>query len=476
MSNKNIKVKNHLFFIILLIGFVVVGITYVKNCARNVVFMDFWRNIVQLIPVVMENDFTFDYAWNGVFGQRNPLQLLLIAFNIRFLNLNCIWEVYAGIIVISFSAVLLYRHWNRLYVEKEGKYIQIIKQLLFFPILLALFNLNQWEILSAQFSFVFMLRILFFLLVFCWFDQALICKNEVEKGFLKAGIFAGISICLLSQLYFPAMILSTFCTCIADLILNKGKRITRIKQYLIFYIPCIFSIVLYFWDLQTANAGGGLNTFLELLKDGSFFVGICYMLVASIIPGSQVAQMSSIFIILGGILLSVVIIFAVILFFKYRIFEKTFLPMLISAYGLLSIPIIIYGRAGSFDLSYLSSSRYTCETTLIWVGCAYIFGYVIILLDIKPIKLLATSFIILFCTFILNSNVIEYRTSIYRGIYKEELIQTLEDPNVLEMDEASLSGFQAPLETIQEGINLMQQYNLNVYSKKKCQCCECCEY
>ncbi|MDD2992312.1 MAG: hypothetical protein PHG73_02040 [Pygmaiobacter sp.] len=441
---------------------IVVGCYYVSQSAADVLFMDFWRNAVTLISAVMTKNFTPNLLWNGAFGQRNFLQMSLVAFDIQFLSLNCIWEVYAGIFVMGATAILVYLEWDKFVKSTPNNPIGIKTQFLFFAVLLAIFNLNQWEILSLQFSFAFMLRIFSFLLVFKLLSRLLIEAKWKINSFLGLGIFSGILICTLSQLYFPALLLSIIICFIFALFKVPGEIIKKIKAYMAFFIPCIVAMVIYFYNLPISSAGKG--GFWAAVKGGQFFLGVLYMIAASVVPQSTLQNWNTWYISLLGAILAFVVIGAVILYFRFKLYQKSFFPMLVAAYGLLNVPIIEYARLESSNLMYLTSSRYVCETTLIWVGCTMIYGYSCLHISKSFWKRFSIVAILIISFLILNANYTELGIAPARGTYKTNLIQLLKEEKMENLSDEQLALFQAPPELVREGIVLLKRYQLNVYS------------
>ena len=115
-------------------------------------------------------------------------------------------------------------------------------QFLFLPILLCTFNLNQWEILSLQFSFAFMTLLVRFILIFFLMDIAL---TKEKKYFFISGIAACIVILTLSQLYFPALLIAIFIVCfIAALVKKKESMEKHTKLSRFFYTMYFFCIII----------------------------------------------------------------------------------------------------------------------------------------------------------------------------------------------------------------------------------------
>lgn len=440
------------------------GFVYVGFSAADVLFMDFWRNAVLLIPKVMSGELSFGTLWMAQFGQRNFLQLALLAFDIRFLSLNCIWETYAGIVTLAGSAVLVCFEWKSL-AAANGENRRTV-QLLCIPLVLTTFNMNQWEILSLQFSFAFMLRVLAFLLIFRAVSRLLAGGRWSVRGFAAAGVGAGIVVCLMSQLYFPAMLLSVLFAFGFALFLLPGEWRRKCRAYAAFLLPCAAAVFIYFWG---AGAGAEAEkSVLELIFSGDFWFGILYMLVGSTVPQSVTQNWAGWqFAAVGGVFL-LVLLGAVFLYFRLRMYEKSFFPMLIAAYGLLSIPIIEFGRLGNGGLLYLTSSRYVCETTLIWTGCAMIYGYAFLLAgNAMRRKIASVVCLAVISAAMVYSGIVEFRIAPFRGAFKSELIAMLQTNDPDNLTDEQLAGFQSPPDTVRQGIALLREYQLNVFSSRR---------
>ncbi len=454
-----IFIKENLIFFIIIFIFAVLGFRYISLSARNIVFMDFWRNICKLIEPVMEGEWPWKKFWYSYCGQRNFLQVFLIAFNIKYTSLNCIWESYAGIAVIALTGVVVWFTWTRQFnLSHPDKRIIWTNRLMAIPILLCLFNLNQWEILSLQFSFAFMLRIFCYVLVMILTNSLLQNKEKSTYLFLILGLFTALVIDLMSQLYWPALLITLFITWLVDG-LNKGK--IYIKAVIAYWLPVIISVFLYLHNLNNSGAGGGVEAFINLVKTGEFFCAILYMLAGLVLPQSILQTMDSTSIYIIGVLFVGIIVSAMIIYFKNKLYKNTYFPMMLCAYGLVSIPIVIYGRVGKFDLMYITASRYTCETTLILLGLVLTFNLYII----KSGRLIGLLPVMVISAFICFCNFTELRIAPYRGAYKDNLFDVMQ--NIELYEDEDLSGFQANNpQLVRTGVELMKKYKLNVFDEK----------
>ena len=122
MKKKIFNNKNIYLFVTIstIIFFVLLGCWYINNASRNIVFMDFWRNINRIIPIVKKEPFfnVLDNLWFNDFGQSNYLQTLLVAIDIKYFNLNCLWEEYAGIVILTIQSIILIKHINKIFNYK----------------------------------------------------------------------------------------------------------------------------------------------------------------------------------------------------------------------------------------------------------------------------------------------------------------------------------------------------------------------
>ena len=136
-------------------------------------------------------------------------------------------------------------------------------------------------------------------------------------------------------------------------------------------------------------------------------------------------------------------------------------------YGCFSIVTIGIGRIGPFGFTYLAASRYTCETSLIYVGCFWIL--ISALFESKIVTKVVLSLIVLILTVeLIHSNRVEFAIAPYRGFGKDTLITFLLEVNEKDLvegnlDEGMVTSFQSTPELVYEGISLLKENNLNVY-------------
>ena len=466
MQRKTINIKKKLINIALMILPLYVGFLYISMSVRDIPVMDYWRNIQELTPAVMEGKLTFSDLWKDYLGQRNVLLRFLCALNIKFLDLNSVLESYLGMAVLVFSLFFLRAIWSKIVDKLRMDCPEWIKYATFLPVGIVFLTLNQWEILSLQFSFVFQLRILLYILILYLLDREMQQKNLRYKRYGYIGILCALAICLLSQLYFPALLLSIFVVYVFYIFRGKKNRKDAVVGGVVFCVPVIIGCLIYFYGLNMAGQNNSVSSFFAALINGQIFQGVLFMLAGSLLPERILSNSDWITMATGAVLL-LFVIYAIVVYLKYRLFEYSYLPAMISGYGLFSLPIIIYGRLSVFDLHYLMSSRYACETRLIWVGCAMVFSMYLIKEARKRKKVGATLVVTALACITLYADMVEFQIAPYRGTYKENLIDIVTSDGIeTETDDDIFTPFQSKPQIVKESVVLMKKYDLGVFSKK----------
>ena len=422
---------------------------YISLSARDVVFMDFWRNINNYVEPVMDGNFSWEALWGADFGQRNFLQKLLVVFDIKYTGLNCMWEEYAGIVVIAFSDIILLYKW--IDIDSKGQVEQNnLSRYLILPVLLIPFCLQQWEILSLQFSFAFMIRIFCYYFILACVDKMLHEDTKV-RDFILTGVFTALAILLVSQLYWPALLFTLLVTWIVDSI---RKKELVLKNAVAYWTPLLLGVFLYVYGIEMSE--GSEAGFVSVLLSSKYWMAIFYMFPGSLIPTSITESMTCGRILVIAALLILLVLVTVVLFFKFGLDKVSYFPMMLCAYGLFSVGIISYGRITMFDYTYMLSSRYTCETLLIWVGVGFTFAMLA-----KDRNLIFIVPLVIVFLFVGYADKTEMAIAPYRGIYKDELLSMM--PKLDSYSDDELAGFQSPPELVREGNRLLQKYSLNIY-------------
>lgn len=447
--------KYMMLFMLISVLFVSLGFYYLHLSTRNVVIMDYWRIICQFIEPVMNGDFRVSDLWVSLGGQRCVIQNIILVINIRFFHLNCVWESYAGMLIIPFTCYVVWSAWLKETCSIENlKGSNKVDCIVLAATFLTLFNYNQWEILSLQFSLMFMIRILMYVFIMKSASRLLKVTPKVSDS-VFLGIMVASAILFVSELKWPILVISLVILQFVDALIKKRLLI---KQHLALWGLVIISILIYSYKLNTNSTGGNIAFFLKSLINGTFLKGALYMLVGVCIPQSRIETMSESSIIFVGIIIALIVLTALFLYFKERLHSISYFPLALCIYGLFAIPIILFGRLSINDFMYLTSSRYTCETTLLLLGTVLIYG---LLLKKRKTKLMVVPIVVI-SLFMLFSVYAELSLAPFRGAYKDDCINIL--MNIDDYNDEDLSVFQAnEPEMVRDGAVLLEEYNLNVY-------------
>lgn len=454
------KVRNNLrcngiIYLAILLNMVFL-VVYLIEATRNVVFMDYWRLAEKFIPLIMENRLSFSDFWVAYWGQRNPLLFILLCLNIKFFNFNTLISVFLGAITIGAVCITFYFSISK---KISNNKTRGILQLIYIPIIMSFFNLNQWEIMENQFSFSFFLRVWCYLVIFILLDKAMYNKEHI-KLILISGILSFLSICGISQLYFGGMIIAVLLVFIINLIIKKKNAYCYFKYFFIWFILSGLAVWLYMCNMDMNSSGSNFFKFIASIFDGTFFQALFYIIDGSLLQINvmQIADPNSINII--GIILLSIIILCIFFYFKSKMYEDTYIPLFMIAYGLFSMLIIMYGRMFEYDIRFLASSRYVVDTTLLWVGCISVMIYVWIKNKSKFMLhlLIFISISYIYC---------DYQVYIQReskGMYKENIAFMCTQIDQYTDEELIVMQANDP-EIVRNVCALMKKYNLNVFSE-----------
>lgn len=428
-------------------------IYYLTVATKDVVFMDYWRLSERFIPLVCNNELTLSDLWTGDWGQRNPLLFSLFCLNIKYLDLNAMVPVYLGVCTICIYLFLYFQ----IYIKRIYKPNSISGQfVMFLPIVLCAFCLNQWEIMETQFSFPFYLRILIYAVVICLVDMAL--TNKKQSQMLTVCIMMPFATCLLSQLYFLGMLLSVAILLLITTITDKSKRYFSLKFLFYWIIFNGVGLMVYFYDLGMAEAGGNLISFLKSIFNGKAFLSFFYLLDSSIMQIKVAHRFNVGLVILIGIMLSAIICFCVYEYCKKRMYNISYMPILCILYGLFSMGAIMYGRMSVYETSDLASSRYVVDTTMLWIGCLSILAYS---WQQTHSKILLHIIIFISCTYMIcDYDVFMQRE--YKAYYKENIALMCLDVENYTDEDLTIMQANSP-DMVRNSCSLMQHFHLNVF-------------
>lgn len=457
--------------ILIIIEFIIVFIFqfyYLSLLTANIPLMDYWRYIHEIGEKVMNNNLSLLDFWTPSAGvHRNPLLYILLCINIKYFNYNVPLEINAGTVILCVNACFVYYIFrNIIKAEKPWNYKD---QLLFLPILLSVLNINQWEILTEQFSLTFMFRIFIYNIIFINVDKY--CKNDKKwiRSTLIINALIFVSILLLSQGYFPAFVGTIACILILNFILDfREYRYRYLYKYVSIFIVMLIAVGIYLngISVNANNKGNMFNQIFDFIFKGDLIKSNLIMFAATILPTAYIQKYGLNLYLIIGCIVALIVIFSIFLYIKQKMYKKTYYPIMLILYAWFNIILISFARVTSFDLNYLATSRYVVETTMLLVGAFWILLYVYIT---KVNKYFNKVIVIIFVASIIlftNSRIDEVRTAPYRKIYSNNLISTM--LNIENASNEEIDAFQAGnRQLVYNGISFLKKYNKGYFYSHK---------
>ena len=454
--------KKHIFFIVPLMLIAGLQVWHLLVSVRNVPFMDYWTYIDFFTEKTFEGGLTFSDIWMANNGSRNVLQYLLFIINMKVFHYDTRIEIYGGFFITICISILLYYYFfkigNRCEMLSQRKPVQ---QLLVLPACLAVFNFNQWEISTLEFSFTFALRLYCYLLIFFLLDAFLFDKTKKNKAVIFLSTMIVISILLIAQVYFIAMIGAMFCVLFLDFLLKyHADKSRNLKYYITLAICCFVAVGIYFFDLR----GTGQLSFNFLSID--FLKSILIFFGASAYSFSFGDGTSNMHLYIIGLFVVLAYLIAFAFYVRKKIYRYTYIPVLFFLYTFFNL-MAIYATRISFGTSYMASSRYTCESSVGIIGILWIFA--IVLSEKRPAtrslllkKGMAGASVLIIVFLLMWSMKTEFEIAPYRGLTFQAAQEIVRHPEDFTDEELGVLQARSP-EFIRNGTALLAKYNLSLY-------------
>jgi len=467
MKEKRININNS--NIIIILGIVLLFIfqcCYLNLSTSNIPLMDYWRYIHEIGEKVMTNSLSLKDFWTPSANvHRNPLLYFLLTFNIKFFHYNVLIEIFAGAIILCLISFFIYFTLRKR--SYKSIHWSIKEQLIYTSISLAVFNLNQWEIMTEQFSLTFMLRILIYNYIFWRLDSFLLNDKKYGKTFINA-LLIFFTILLCSQGYFPALIGAIICGLILNAVINfKEEKIKYLIHYIILIAFMIIASYIYLFGLDLisgTNGGAKSRILLSFIFDGTLLKSILIMLASIIIPTSYLQKYGVNIYYFIGMIMALFVIFTIYIYFKNKIYKNTYYPIMLILYAGINIILISFARVNAFDLTYLVSSRYVVETNMLLIGTLWIifYSYINRSNQKRSREMMVILVSAVFTILLLNIRSVEMSIAPYRKDYGDNLIKMM--TNIEKTSEEDLASFQAGnSQLVVEGVHFLKKYQLGYF-------------
>ena len=460
LTQKRIRTAALILVFILAAGYLYL---YLAKTNDEMPLMDFYLGFEEFADKVFSNQlttadfFTIPHALHW-----NPVGAVMLVFYMKVFHCNNLAYVYTGMVFLLCSVALVLR-----WLAKRVQMNRLLPEV-FFGIVCAmcLLNLNQWEILDLYCSPVFMLRLFCYLLTFYLLDGMLLKPDtDMRRNVLKScglGLLSAVIVIILSAAYYPGYVAAVTAILVLYFFLSKDSKTVKYTR-----IPILVLLIAgaAFTFLTTASNSGIANGTVNI---SDYIKGFFVMLGSTVIPLELLNEGYTVHI-AAGIVIFLLTVESLVVFFKDKLYTKSWLPLGCLVYAGVSVIIIIYGRADSLGFGTVVSSRYVTETTLGLLGIVMIQAmFVSNHLGVKrrgPVIACTIGVAVSLCVtgLLILANAAEQKTGPYRKIYYQSMaIYAMDIDNATD---EQLSLFQAPANEVRNAVRAMKKYKLCLWNE-----------
>lgn len=343
---------------------------------RSVITADQWH-FLDVISAYYQHGFSFRDVWEGHGPHRTPVYKTLFLLDAIYFHLNVKLEIYAGIMALLAMAVMLYLRFRD---SLRDRVSPLRLQLSFLVIATVIFSFNQWALYFYSLSTLdnFLGKI-FFVLVWCYMDSGI--RRALSYDFILKFCLAFLLLLLIfgegmgAALIFVALIvvlLSGFCLSVWH---DQKYRVLLIATLL----TSILSQLIY-WEVPPKLQGNGhlFDAMLAVFVHPWDALQYALATLGSSLLNAGWAQISShtdAALYAVGTLVMLAYVAAVWLFFRNKMWQKTWLPLILMLYSILFLGLLLVGRYGTGNLASEAAPRYATDLQLGIVGILWVFYY-----------------------------------------------------------------------------------------------------
>jgi len=351
-------------------------ILLVIYAGRPVVTADQWH-FLDVISAYYQHGFSFRDVWEGHGPHRTPGYKTLFLLDAIYFRLNLKLEIYAGILALLAMAVMIYFR----YRESMRDSVSSEKlQLSFLVIATVIFSFNQWALYFYSLSSLdgFLGKMLYVWL-WCYMDKG-IRRSLSYEFILKFCLVFLLILLIFGEGMGPAVILVTLIVMLLSGFCSRAWKEHKYRALIIFTVVTSILSQLIYWEVppklpQSAHLfdamlvvftqpWGALKYALATL--GSSILNTSWFRISSYADTAQY---------IAGVIVIFAYLAAIWLFFRNRMWRKTWLPMLFMLYSVLFLGLLLVGRYGVGDLNSTGAPRYAADLQLGLVGMLWAFYY-----------------------------------------------------------------------------------------------------
>jgi len=424
--------KQMSYYVIPFLG-TMVCLWYIKAATCNIVYTDYIRLVNSYLPDVWNPDkfFVPDVL------TRIPIHYLGRIINVAFFNYSTTFDMILGVLGLGLSGFVLARYC-------------ILRQLgygWYLLLMLSLFGLNKWEMLINGTGWGHFLAFAFFYYHYIVIDRVI--NNTGKKrdqavlwllpSFITLGL-AGPYCAVYSAtvaVFYTAAAGYKICKLYRDKDKNRSlTSLTNLTEQIRYWVYGCISVMLplflYMWSNSYAvedHAGAkDITLWAAAAADPGFFPRFLLKAFASMLTGKELLEkwieqglITDGTVYLMGVIIIAGYVLAFYLNWRYRLYRKTMLPLILLVSGLGNHAIVLLTRYIFLKEDYGMSSRYALQYQVGILGIILTFGFLWKRMRLFWSRLLAAAF----CACLLLghgcTNYREWKMAPHREYYVEEI-------------------------------------------------------
>lgn len=406
---------------------------YIKAATCNIVYTDYIRLVNSYLPDVMNpaKFFVPDVL------TRIPIHYLGRIINVMFFDYSTTFDMVLGVLGLGLSGLVMADYCRKQRLG-AGWY-------LFFVFIL--FGLDKWEMLNNGTGWGHFLAFAGFYYHYVVFDRVLMGKekphDKVKLLALPAIIILGVAgpYC---AVYSAVMILFYGgAVWVQNWELKKSperqknlKDMHQVAEQMRYWLVCCISVMipflLYLWSNSYAvedHAGAVDLTLGEALSGAAgFFPRFLLKSLASMVVGGETikdwlvnGQVVDVWVYLAGVVVAAGYLLALYLNWRYKLYKKTILPLMLLVAGMGNHGIVLISRFIFLDENYGMSSRYALQYQVGILGIVLTTG--LLWNRIKPAasRVMAGALCVILLAGHGYTNYVEIKKAPYREEYVERI-------------------------------------------------------
>ncbi|MCX5850057.1 MAG: hypothetical protein NTW65_11500 [Deltaproteobacteria bacterium] len=457
-----------IFSLSLLIPFALVFI-YVWTTATDLAYRDDMYLIKGgFIESYLKGTLTFADLWRPTIAARILGYNLLQIANIKWFSMNSRLIILLVPFLMLSSALLIYRDYRKsLAPDRSPEFIAAT----FLVLTLLIFNVIQWEGLSFGYGFVFQSPMPFFIASFISLE--LFLTTGARKYWPLAFIMPALAVLVFggthSFAFAPALGSTFLCY-----LLTRRSHLTKNFWFRALMISIFLSAMafLYMYRISYNDYFPGDSLFHHVDIVLAYpFEALQFLLAAF---GASIVGVDAFFacayfsfhtIVAVGLVVLFLYALALVLFFRSRMYERTYLPLFLIMQTIWYLGFMTMGRFVAYEIdygmtSYGMASHYTCVSIYGLVAMAWIFIFILT----RPVRLnallkgtLYAGFVMIFAGLLLTAAV-EWRIQPSRKAYFEQIRSI-----AMRVDTATPEELSEFPELFRDSLRLLREHRLNIY-------------